>query len=370
VRGDISDGGTLARISIEVHRTARHDRPMVDHPLGSAEADTAGTQSAAPRETGHRIEQPEKLDVVVAARREVCAGVVALELVSAGDAALPAWDPGAHIDVILDDDLERQYSLCGDPEAQGRWRVAVLRDPASRGGSARIHDAIKEGDVLRVRGPRNNFPVVDAESHLFIAGGIGITPLLPMVRTLDARAANWRLVYGGRRHDSMAFLDELAEFGERVSVWPEDACGLLPLAELLDATVAGTAVYCCGPEALLAAVEQLCASWPARALHVERFAPRPDALDGESRPLEVILDDSGVTLHVAADQTILEACDAAGIDVPSSCREGTCGTCETAVLEGVPDHRDSFLNDDERAMNESMMICCSRALTPSLRLDL
>ncbi|NLT06024.1 MAG: oxidoreductase, partial [Solirubrobacterales bacterium] len=226
------------------------------------------------------------------------------------------------------------------------------------------------GDRLSVRGPRNHFELVDAERYVFVAGGIGITPLVPMVRAAAARGADWTLTYGGRREDSMAFVAELARYGDRVALWPEDRRGLIDLGAVLGAPAPGTAVYCCGPEPLLEAVELTCGAWPRGALHVERFHARPGALAGERGAFEVVLAHSERTLTVGPDETIAEALESAGLDAPTSCREGTCGTCETVVLEGEPDHRDSYLSAEEREDGETMMICCSRARGDRLVLDL
>jgi ferredoxin-NADP reductase len=312
----------------------------------------------------------EVRDVVVSAIVPAAAGVVSVILSPVGDDKLPSWEPGAHIDLLLGPDLERQYSLCGDLGDRCRWQVSVLREPDSRGGSAWVHERLRVGDVLRCRGPRNNFPLQAADEYLFIAGGIGITPLLPMIARCTENNANWRLVYGGRSEASMAFRDLLAEHGERVTIWPQDTHGLPDLDTLLAEPRAGTAIYSCGPEPLLAAVEDRCRAWPAGTLHLERFRPRPGALDGVSTAFEVELDQSGMVLEVPAGESILDTLEAAGVDVPNACREGTCGTCETVVLEGEPDHRDSFLTEDERASGEVMMVCCSRALSKRLVLDL
>jgi ferredoxin-NADP reductase len=224
---------------------------------------------------------------------------------------------------------------------------------------------------VRVRGPRNHFTLVDAPRYLFLAGGIGITPILPMVAAAEAAGADWRLVYGGRTRASMAFRDRLEErHPGRVDVRPQDETGLLDLASLLDEPAEGTAVYCCGPEPLLAAVEERCAAWPAGALHLERFAPKAGADDGPREAFEVELAQSGTTLTVPADRSILEVVEEAGVGILSSCREGTCGTCETGVLEGVPDHRDSVLTSEEQAENDAMMICVSRSCSARLVLDL
>jgi ferredoxin-NADP reductase len=288
-----------------------------------------------------------------------------------GDESLPEWAPGAHIDVIMGNGLERQYSLCGDP-ADAEYRIAVLREPASRGGSEWMHEELAEHDELTIRGPRNHFPLVEAPEYLFIGGGIGITPLIPMIRQAAAQGSRWRLVYGGRQLSSMAFTDELGARGEGVVLWPQDQKGIIDLPDLLGTVREDVAVYTCGPEVLLAAVEEKCESWPEGSLHLERFKPRPGALegDGENGSFDIELELSGMTLTVGADESIVDVVTAAGIDVPTSCREGTCGTCETVVLGGVPDHRDSFLTPQERESNEIMMVCCSRSRTPKLVLEL
>ncbi|MBM7804428.1 cytochrome P450/ferredoxin-NADP reductase [Geodermatophilus bullaregiensis] len=306
----------------------------------------------------------------VAAKQEVADGVVALTLREAGDRPLPAWEPGAHVDLVLDGTPTRQYSLCGDPTDHSEYRLGVLRDPDGRGSSLFVHHRLQAGDTVRVRGPRNNFPLVDSPRYLFIAGGIGITPILAMIRAAEAAGADWRLVYGGRHRASMAFLDELAVYGDRVSVRPQDETGLLDLEALLGTPQPDTLVYCCGPEPLLAAVEEHCAGWPRGALHVERFAPRPQGEPARTESFEVELARSELTLTVPPDRSILSVVEEAGVGVLSSCAEGTCGTCETGVLGGVPDHRDSVLGPDEREANDCMMICVSRASTDRLVLDL
>ncbi|KOS57624.1 ferredoxin [Rhodococcus rhodochrous KG-21] len=315
--------------------------------------------------------QSAEVDTIVESIEPVAEGVVAVSLIAPSGDELPVWLPGAHLDLLLAPDLERQYSLCGDPADRARWRVAVLHEPTSRGGSEWVHTRLAVGDRLRVRGPRSNFPLVyDVDSYIMIAGGIGITPLLPMVRELNEIGADWQLIYGGRRRASMAFLDELDAYSDRVTVWPEDENGLLPLDNLLSRPRSDTAIYACGPEPLLAAIEERCVTWPAGTLHLERFSPRPGALSGKTNAFEVVLANSGETVDVAPDESIVEALEVAGFDVPTSCREGTCGTCETVVLEGTPDHRDSFLSPEEREAGEVMMICCSRSLTSRLVLDL
>ncbi|WP_030439943.1 PDR/VanB family oxidoreductase [Actinoplanes subtropicus] len=298
-------------------------------------------------------------------RHEAAAdGVVVLELRDPAGSDLPEWAPGAHIDLTPAPGVVRQYSLCGDPADRSVWRIAVLREPDGRGGSQAVHDKLREGDLVEVDGPRNHFPLVPAPRHLFIAGGIGITPLLPMM----AAAAEWRLHYGGRTLGSMAFRDELrAAYGSRVFLHPQDETGLLDLDAILAGEPADTPVYCCGPEPLLAAVEQRCAGRP---LHVERFAPKEQGEPVRAESFEVELARSGRTLTVPPGTSILRAVEEAGVEVLWSCTEGTCGTCETAVLGGEVDHRDSLLTPEERAKNDTMFVCVSRAAGPRLILDL
>ncbi len=318
------------------------------------------------------VDNPEvELELVVDAREEAAEGVVALTLRHPAGGPLPVWEPGAHLDLLLDGGLTRQYSLCGDPADRSAWRIGVLREPAGRGGSAYVHDTLVTGTAVRVRGPRNSFPFRPAARYRFVAGGIGITPILPMVAAAQAAGAEWTLLYGGRTRASMAFTGELARYGERVTLAPQDETGLLDLETYLGTPDAETLVYCCGPEPLLDAVERRCGdSWPAGALRVERFRPReadPDAVDGA---FEVVLKRSGRTLTVPPDASILQTLQAAGLDPLYSCGEGTCGTCETDVVEGEPDHRDSLLTEEERAAGETMMICVSRCRGDRLVLDL
>jgi ferredoxin-NADP reductase len=303
-------------------------------------------------------------DELVLERKETVAdGVVRLTLRHPKGEALQRWEPGAHVDLVLRPDLVRQYSLCGDPADRSAFTLAVLLEPNGRGGSRFVHERLREGDRVRVQGPRNNFGLVDAKRYLFIAGGIGITPILPM---LAAVHADWRLVYGGRTRASMAFAGELCHrYGDRVRVRPQDETGLLPLDGLLAESDPDTAVYCCGPEPLLAAVEERCVP---ETLHVERFTPRPET--GPRGAFEVELVRSGTVILVPQGKSILETIEDTGIAVLSSCREGTCGTCETAVLAGVPDHRDSLLTPAERETGDVMMICVSRARGGRLVLDL
>jgi ferredoxin-NADP reductase len=310
-------------------------------------------------------------DLVVAEKVSAAEDVAVLTLVDPDGGELPAWTPGAHVDLILGPSLVRQYSLCGRPDELGSWRVGVLRNPDSRGGSQHVHDVLQPGSTVRVRGPRNHFALVDSRRYLFIAGGIGITPILAMIRAVEATGAEWELVYGGRKRSSMAFLDELAAYSDQVRLQPQEEVGLIDLASLLGRPREDTLVYCCGPEPLLAAVEKNCEHWPAGSLHVERFAPKalPDR-DGTEEPFEVVFERSGVTTTVPPGRSILDVAEEAGLPVLSSCREGTCGTCEIGVLEGEPEHLDSLLSPEEQEAGDLMMICVSRSRSPRLVLDL
>ncbi|MEU9891956.1 PDR/VanB family oxidoreductase [Streptomyces phaeochromogenes] len=307
---------------------------------------------------------------LVVERRDLAAeGVLALTLRHPLGEELPSWEPGAHIDVVLGPDLERQYSLCGDPADRHSWRVAVLREPDGRGGSAHVHGKLEAGDKVRVRGPRNHFALQPSPRYRFVAGGIGITPILPMLAEAEAAGAEWTLLYGGRTRNSMAFVEELGRYGEKVRIAPQDEAGLLDLASELGTPQPDTLVYCCGPGPLLDAVEERCAQWPKGSLHVERFQPKVQET-GADTEFEVVLERSGHTLTVPADVSVLDTVRSAGVEVLFSCTEGTCGTCETDVLEGTPDHRDSVLTDEEREAGETMLICVSRCRGKRLVLDL
>jgi ferredoxin-NADP reductase len=307
----------------------------------------------------------------VTRRRTGAEGVVVLDLADPSGADLPEWSPGAHVDLRLPGEVTRQYSLCGDPADRTTWRIGVLREPQGRGGSQHVHEALHEGAEVDVRGPRNHFELVPSPRYLFLAGGIGITPLLPMLAAAEAAGAEWELHYGGRSRRSMAFLEALEEAtGTRVTLHPQDEVGLIDLDRLLGTPRPDTRVYCCGPEPLLQAVERHCADWPAGTLHLERFAPKDVGEPVLTGAFEVELATSGLTLTVPPDRSILQVVEEAGIAVLSSCQEGTCGTCETGVLEGTVDHRDSLLTPEEQGANDTMFICVSRAACPKLVLEL
>ena len=295
--------------------------------------------------------------------------VVSVELAAIEGGTLPPWAPGSHVDVTLPGGIVRQYSLCGDP-AGDTWRIAVLREESGRGGSRYICDSLRAGDNLEVGEPRNNFGLEDAAGYCFIAGGIGITPLLPMMARVTQQGLPMRLYYGGRRRTSMAFLESVEVYGELGQVVPEDEQGLLPLNEIVAGLPTGWTVYCCGPEALLSAVEAVCSARGVR-LRVERFAAvEQAAADDAVDEYTVVLSRSDREVPVARGRSLLDALEAAGVDVQQECREGICGACETKVLEGEPDHRDSILTAEEKELCSTMFLCVSGSKSARLVLDL
>lgn len=308
--------------------------------------------------------------VRVSAKEVAATGVVVLHLVAADGGPLPEWTPGAHVDLVLGNGIVRQYSLCGDPRDRSAWRLGVLREPDSRGGSSYIHDTLIEGEELEARGPRNNFHFDVSPRYLFVAGGIGITPLLPMVAEAERKGSDWNLVYGGKSRAGMAFLDELEVYGDRVTVVPQDEFGLLNLDAILKTADDETLVYCCGPEGLLTAVEERAAHLKPGALRIERFRGLPLEEAVWHGPFEVYFEQSDITVTVEPHQSIVEVAEDAGVAVMYSCSEGTCGTCETPVLEGTVDHRDSYLSEEQRAAGDRMMICVSRSAGPRLVLEI
>ena len=311
---------------------------------------------------------PTSFEIEVIDKVRLADDVVLLRVARPDHSVLPTWSPGAHIDVTVPGGLTRQYSLCNESSGDTRyWEVAVLREGS---GSRYIHDTTSIGEVLAVQGPRNHFPLLPCQRYIFIAGGIGITPFRPMLAQVSTAAADWQLLYGGRSRSSMAFLDEfMVRYGWRLDPWPLDERGLIDL-RILDQPIDDTLVYCCGPESLLRAVEERCSTWLAGSLRVERFHPKQLDTAVRQDAFEVTLARSGKTVSVPPGLSILACIREAGLDVASSCEEGICGTCETRVLEGEVDHRDSILTAEERAANDTMMICCSRALCDRLVLDL
>ena len=302
--------------------------------------------------------------------------ICGFELVAADGGALPPFTAGAHIDVHLDGGLVRQYSLCNDSRETQRYQIAVLREPASRGGSIAMH-ALREGQELQVSEPRNHFALAHgAERHLLLAGGIGITPIICMAEHLAGEGAPFDLHYCTRSADRTAFLPRLqaSAFAQRVQVHHDDgpAAQRIDIAGVVADPQAGTHLYVCGPggfmEAVLSAARA--AGWPEAALHREYFAGAAATKGDADGAFEVQIASSGAVIRVAPDQSVLAALTAAGVDVPASCEQGVCGTCLTRVIDGTPDHRDLYLTDEERARGDQFTPCCSRAKSPRLVLDL
>ena len=314
------------------------------------------------------------LSVVVHRRQQQGAGVVVLELQAASGSSLPAFEAGAHVDVHLGDGLVRQYSLCGDPAQYSRYRLGVLKDPASRGGSDAVHARLHEGAELQIGAPRNLFPLAtDARRSILIGGGIGITPMIAMAYELHRRGADFELHYCGRSRSHSAFLEELAAapFAHRVSThFDDEAPGQkLDLAGVLGQGSAGQHVYTCGPAGFMDWViaGASAAGYLDAQIHREYFQVEVDSAgDG----FEVQAARSGKTVQVGAGQSIVEALAGVGIAVEVSCEQGVCGTCLCDVLQGQPDHRDVYLTEDERAANDQMLLCCSRARSAVLVLDI
>jgi ferredoxin-NADP reductase len=288
--------------------------------------------------------------------------VIALTLVAPDRGALPRWHPGAHIDVHLPSDRVRQYSLCGDHDTTDAYRIAVRRIPDGGGGSLEMHE-LTIGSTLTTSGPRNAFPLAvpgygsPTRRLRFIAGGIGITPILPMLAQAQRMGVEWSMVYAGRSRDSLPFLDELARFGERVEIRTDDESGVPSAAELLGDCPDGTTVYACGPAPALTAIRAELAGRDDVELHFERFAAAP-VVDGHA--FTVSIGSSGATIRVGADETLLSALKKSGVHAPYSCQQGFCGTCRTRVLSGTVEHRDTLLTDPERAAG-MMLVCVSRA---------
>lgn len=319
---------------------------------------------------------PPTLPVRVAARRVEAQDIVSLDLAPLAGTPLPIFTAGAHIDVHLPGGLVRQYSLCNPPGDAGTYRIAVLRDAASRGGSQAVHDLLHEGSTLTISPPRNHFPLVnDAPLHLLLAGGIGITPLWAMAQVLGQAGHAFRLHFCSRSRERTPFMDTLAlaPYAGWVHHHFDDGPDKqkLDIAATLQQAPAGTHLYVCGPQGFIEAVLKAgrAAGWPEERLHREYFgaAPVNNAGDGA---FEIELASNGRVIPVGQNQTALAALLAAGVDIPMSCEQGVCGTCLTGIQAGIPEHRDQYLTDDERAANDQFLPCCSRALSPRLVLAL
>lgn len=303
--------------------------------------------------------------------------VVSLTLGQLDGAEFPAWEPGAHIELELAvskaEPLYRQYSLCGQQAKTREWKIAVLKDEGSRGGSAYIHEVLQEGDVLPVSIPKNHFPFGENKKCFFIAGGIGITPIVPMIQAAAEAGLDWRLLYLARNDHDFIFLDELQRLDcSRIQTHASDQDGIFDLQRVLQTLDKHTTVYSCGPQGLLNILEkyqqeQIDSGWQ---LVLERFSVETDTRMLTGNSFTVTLQKSGKSITVASNETILSALKREGVRVKCSCQNGTCGTCETVVISGQPEHRDFVLSQEERQLSETMMICVSRALSDKLVLDL
>ena len=314
--------------------------------------------------------------VRVAARQEEALDICSLDLVPAEGGALPAFSAGAHVDVHLPGGLVRQYSLCNAPGETHRYRISVLRDAASRGGSATVHDQLQAGTVLEIGAPRNLFALeASAPHHLLLAGGIGITPLLAMAERLAAQGSAFTLHHATRSRERTPFVAQLttSSYADRVYHHFDDGPAMqkLDIAATLRAAPAGSHLYVCGPTGFMEAVlaEGRAQGWDESRLHREYFAAAPTGAAGDGG-FELEIASTGRVIPVAKDQTALAALLAAGLDIPMSCEQGVCGTCLTGVKSGTPDHRDQYLTPEERAANNQFLPCCSRASGPRLVLDL
>ena len=299
--------------------------------------------------------------------------VMSLELRAIGGAQLPPFEPGAHLDLHLPNGLIRQYSLTNDWRERDRYVIGVARVPDSRGGSTFVHSSVRAGAQLTIRGPINNFALDPrAERFLFIAGGIGITPIMAMTRWCVANGKPWRLIYAARRRQRAAFYEELCALARDSAQFHfDDESGqVLDVAAAIAGLQDGERIYCCGPTPLMDAVKTLTEHLPPDTVHFEYFSVPDSDEPKESTAFKVRLERSGAAFEIPEGKSILEVLEENGIEHPFSCREGLCGTCLTNVLSGEPDHRDYVLTDEERASGKMMTICCSRSKSPQLVLDL
>ena len=316
------------------------------------------------------------LSVRVARKAVEALDICTFELVDVNGGPLPPFAAGSHVDVQLPGGITRQYSLCNDPKETHRYLIGVLRDPASRGGSKAMHEQVQEGQVLQISTPRNHFPLAhDAKRSLLLAGGIGVTPILCMAERLAITGADFEMHYCTRSADRMAFRTRIAssEFASKVKFHFDDGAAeqKLDLAALLAVPQPGLHLYVCGPKGFMDAVLKTARDkgWPEAQLHYEFFGAEVAKSDSDAS-FEIKLASSGRIVMVPKDKTVTKALAEAGVEIMMSCEQGVCGTCLTRVLEGVPDHKDSYLTPEEQAANDQFLPCCSRSKTPLLVLDL
>jgi vanillate monooxygenase ferredoxin subunit len=317
----------------------------------------------------------EHLEVKVIRKVMEAEGIASFELARADSAPLPSFSAGSHIDVQVPGGLTRQYSLCNDSGEQHRYRIAVLRDAASRGGSAAMHDAVKEGDLLHISEPKNHFPLHHARRSVLFAGGIGVTPLLCMAQRLASIGADFTMHYCTRSPERTAFRDEIAAspFADLVKFHFDSGppSQKLHLERLIAQPDDGTHLYVCGPTGFIDHVTGTAKSigWTSEQVHLEYFGAAPQDTSADSA-FEVKIASTGKIYTIAPDQTIVQALQAQGVEILTSCEQGVCGTCITRVLDGEPDHRDLYFTDEEKAKNDQFTPCCSRSKSKMLVLDL
>jgi ferredoxin-NADP reductase len=309
------------------------------------------------------------VDVRVKSITWECARALSLVLIPSDSRPLLPFDPGAHIDVQIPCGPTRQYSLCGALSDPTCYRIGV-RDIPGGVASEFFHRRLRVGDLLAIGPPRNNFRFKSAPKYLFIAGGIGITPLLPMMHSATCHDADWTLRYCTSRLEETPFLNDIKALRGRIFLHTSEPHSRLNVSEALGDLAPDTRVYCCGPDRLMDAVKSATAGWPRDMVNYEWFKPQSSQTDAVPSSIKVICERSNKVVEVAPDQTILAALIAAGIDVPKSCEQGICGTCEVDVLKGEVDHRDSILSPSERQLNSTMMVCVSRAKGSTLVLDI
>jgi ferredoxin-NADP reductase len=323
--------------------------------------------SSPPPSAGGRETLQVRLQSIAHATRDI----QVYEFVRPESGALPAVTAGAHVDVHLPNGITRSYSLLHAGESPERYLIGVKHDPNSRGGSRYMHQQLRVGATLSLSPPRNHFPLAESAAHtVLVAGGIGITPILCMAERLQAIGASWEMWYACRSRADLAFLPELARFGDRVQLHlDQEANTVLDMTGIVDAAPLGAHFYCCGPAPMLAAYEAAAASRPPETVHLERFgASQPVATTGDG--FVVQLARAGIELVVPTESTLLEVLTNNGILIDSSCQAGICGCCEITVLDGEVDHRDEVLTQSQRASHKTMMACCSRAKSARLVLDL
>lgn len=341
----------------------REQRAVVDARVSAMRAAAQAERDAAVNENPDE-DSRDKRTMVVQKVTRVANDVVQIRLIPVGGGKTAWWDAGSHITLHLANGMERQYSLCGDSTDRTGYEIAVLDTHGPEGGSTWIHQNVTAGTAIPVSGPRNHFPMVPARTYLFIAGGIGITPIRAMIEALPAKR-DWHLLYLGKKRESMAFVDEITkDFGKRVTVHESEVSGRFDLAGLLDSTNAD--VYCCGPETLMSEVEQ---SVERSRAHLERFNPVAREIEGGARPVVVRLASTGKKVSVAADQSLADALKKVGVPVQTSCGKGVCGTCELRVIDGTPAHLDSVMPDADKDKLGVFYPCVSRAIGNEITVD-